>query len=147
MNARTRFEATRSYVIELREVQSLIMNGCDDWKPEQVGGGGISDPTAAAAIEQLTDTAERLEELKKRESELTYRIGETLVIIERVREGLGDEYASLLEQRYIDCLSWRDVEYGGKRVARSTGSMRVQVAFDWIDSLGVSRVLNGEYEL
>ena len=90
---------------------------------------------------------DRLNDLRKRESQLIDFIGGTLEIIEGVRDGLGDEYASILEQRYIDCYTWSEVTYQGAKVARSTGKRKVNIAFDWVDSLGVTNVLAGYYEI
>ena len=147
MSARDRFVATRKAVIELSTIKALIMTEGDDWKPPSVKSKRISDPTASKAIRNVDEWGEKLQELRKRESELESFIGVSLALIEAVRNGLGDSYASILDQRYIDCLAWRDVRIDGERVAKSTGKMKVSIAFDWIDSVGVSRLLREEYEV
>lgn len=147
MSARDRFVQTRDRVIELARIQALIWSQGDDWKPDSVGRATDSDPTANRAIYNVDELADKLAGYRAREAALIEFIGMTLAIIEGVRHGLGDEYASLLDQRYIDCLAWRDVEYNGKAVKPRTGRAKVAIAFDWIDSLGVSAILRGDYEL
>ena len=147
MSARDRFVATRKAVIELDNIKALIMSDGDDWKPPGVKSQGVSDPTAAKAIRNVDEWGEQLVELRKREAELEHFIGTTLAIIEAVRRGLGETYAALLDQRYIDGLKWADVMVDGETVPRSTGKMKVAIAFDWIDSVGVSRLLRGEDEV
>ena len=144
---RDRFVKTRSAVIELAEVQALLSECGDDWKPDSVKGSGISDPTASRAIYNVDVLGEKLELLRAREAELIDYIGVTLAIIEGVREGLGSDYADILDQRYIDGLPWRDVCVGGSPVPLSTGKHKVSIAFDWIDSLGISKVLKHDYEI
>lgn len=142
MTARERFVQTRQAVIELNNIKALIMSDGDDWKPPGVKVHAVSDPTASRAIRNVDEWGEQLAELRKREAELEYFIGMTLQIIEAVRIGLGAEYADLLDQRYIDCLTWKQMD-----VSKSTGKMKVAIAFDWIDSVGVSRLLKGEHEV
>ena len=145
--ARDRFEHTRDCVKRLKEVQLLIMYECDDWQPPNVKAkGAISDPTATRAIAMVDELSVKLEALKQEESELESFIGESLAIINAVEIGLGEEYATLLDARYIECWSWADVDkYTGFK--RTHGCKLLNVAFDWIDSLGVSRLLKGEFEL
>ena len=147
MSARDRFVATRKAVIELDNIKALIMSDGDDWKPPGVKSQGVSDPTAAKAIRNVDEWGEQLVELRKREAELEHFIGTTLALIEAVRRGLGETYAALLDQRYIDGLKWADCKLNGKAVKRTTGKMKVAIAFDWIDSVGVSRLLREEYEV
>lgn len=142
MTARERFVQTRQYVIELNNIKALIMSDGDDWKPPGVKVHAVSDPTASRAIRNVDEWGEQLAELRKRESELEYFIGVSLAIIEAVRSGLGADYADLLDARYIDCLTWKQMD-----VAKSTGKMKVAIAFDWIDSIGISRLLRDEYEI
>lgn len=147
MAARERFVKTREAVMELAQVQALIMTDGDDWKPEGAHSSGISDPTANRAAYNVDTWQDKLIELRGRESELQAFIGLSLRIIESVREGLGDDYASILEQRYIDCYPWRWVTVGAKQVVKRTGIQKVNVAFDWIDSMGLTRILNGDTEI
>lgn len=147
MNAKSRFEATRAAVSRLNEVKALIMYGCDDWRPEGVRTSvATSDPTAAAAIRAVDELADKLDALRAEESELEDLIGTSLAIIEAVRRGFGEIYATLLEHRYIDVWSWARIyeEFGIKRTA---GYDLINVAFDWIDSVGVSRLLRGEVDI
>lgn len=147
MAARDRFTQTRKAVIELNAIHLRIMFQGDDWKPDNVRTPGISDPTASAAIHNVDVWEEELTELRKREEELTAFIGLTLAVIRAVRDGLGVEYASILEQRYIDCLPWRDVKVNGQTVKKSTGKLRVSIACDWVDSIGITRLLRGDIEV
>lgn len=147
MNAKSRFEATRAAVSRLTEVKALIMYGCDDWQPEGVRTSvATSDPTAAAAIRAVDELADKLDALRAEESELEDLIGTSLVIIAAVRRGFGEIYATLLEHRYIDVWSWARIyeEFG---IKRTTGYDLINVAFDWIDSVGVSRLLRGEVDV
>ena len=142
MSARDRFVATRKAVIELDNIHALIMTDGEDWKPPGVHVKGIADPTASRAIRNVDEWGAQLVELRKRESELEHFIGTTLAIIEAVRSGLGADYADLLDARYIDCLTWKQMD-----VAKSTGKMKVAIALDWVDSIGISRLLRGEIEV
>ena len=147
MNAKERFKQTRKAVARLDEVKALIMNDGDDWKPPQARAKtGISDPTANRAIYAVDTLGDLLEALRSEEDELETFIGESLKIIHAVNVGFGEIYATLLEARYIDGLTWADVHnaYG---IAKSTGHYLLDIAFDWIDSIGVSKLLNGQYEL
>ena len=146
MTARDRFTQTRKAVIELCSIKALIMSGGEDWKPPNVKAQGVSDPTAARAIRNVDELADKLEALRKREAELEEFIGVTLGIIEAVRKGLGEDYARLLEARYIDDYKWSWIKelYG---VKRPYGNYLLNIAFDWIDSIGVARLLRGDYEL
>lgn len=144
--ARERFDRTRDAVGRLDEVHALIMTGCDDWHPDSGKGSGIGDPTANRAIRNVDVLADKLEALKAEEQELTRLIGDSLVIIQAVRDGLGEEYGDVLEARYIDCWQWQRIadDYG---IPRSTGHYLLNIAFDWIDSVGVARLMRWEYEL
>ena len=143
---RDRFEQTREAVTELATIQALIWAGGDDWKPETPGKPQTSDPTANKAIYNVDMWAGRLDDLRKREEYLIEYIGQTLEIIEAVRDGLGIEYAQVLDGYYIDGATWRQVskEYG---LSVSSCKRKRDIACDWVDSLGVSRVIGGEYEL
>lgn len=146
MSARDRFVATRKAVIELDNIHALIMTEGDDWKPPGVHVKGIADPTANRAIRNVDEWQDQLAELRRREDELTSYIGTTLAIIEGVRRGFGEIYATLLEHRYIDVWTWAQIydEYG---IKRQYGHYLINIAFDWIDSVGVSRILSGNVEL
>ena len=146
MTARDRFVQTRQYVIELNNIKALIMSDGDDWKPPGVKVHAVSDPTASRAIRNVDEWGEQLAELRKREAELEHFIGVSLQIIEAVRDGLGADYADLLDRRYIDGLTWKQIsnEY---KLSRSTGSYMLNIVFDWIDSVGISRLLKGDYEV
>ena len=142
MSARERFVQTRQAVIELNNIKALIMSDGDDWKPPGVHVHAVSDPTASRAIRNVDEWGEQLAELRKREAELEHFIGTTLAIIEAVRSGLGSDYADILDARYIDCLTWAQMD-----MPKSTGKMKVAIAFDWIDSIGISKLLRGEVEV
>ena len=147
MNAKSRFEATRTAVPRLNEVKALIMYGCDDWRPEGVRTSvATSDPTAAAAIRAVDELADKLDALRAEESELEDLIGTSLAIIEAVRVGFGEIYANLLDWYYIDRMTWTEISEDTD-IKRSTCYYLRDIAFDWIDSVGVSRLLNGESEL
>ena len=147
MNAKERFRQTRKSIIRLDEVHALIMYGCDDWKPPQVKTKtDKSDPTANKAIYNVDELSEKLEALRKEETELTDFIGVSLAIIEAVRNGFGEIYALMLERYYIDGWSYERIneEYA---ILRRRLYYLLDIAFDWIDSVGVSKLLNGDVEL
>lgn len=147
MNAKERFRQTRKSIIRLDEVHALIMYGCDDWKPQQVKTkSDKSDPTANKAIYNVDELGEKLEALRKEETELTDFIGVSLAIIEGVRNGFGEVYALMLERYYIDGWSYERIndEYS---ILRRRLYYLLDIAFDWIDSVGVSKLLNGDVEL
>ena len=146
MTARDRFEQTRKAVVELDTIKALIMTGGDDWKPEGVKQPGTSDPTASRAIYNVDEWGEQLEELRHREAELEDFIGVSLSVIEAVRKGFGEIYANLIDWRYIDGMTWKQIhdDYG---VLRTSGQYLISIAFDWIDSVGVSRLLRNDFEV
>ena len=147
LTARTRFEEIRRAVRRLGDVQAAIMNDCEEWRPPSVSSrNALPDPTANAAIRRVDELEGKLRALRAEEEELTNVIGEGLVIIQAVRDGLGDKYGDVLEWRYIDCMSWGyiNMEYD---VAIRTARDRASVAFDWIDSVGVTRILSGDFEI
>lgn len=147
MDARARFEATRKAVKRLDDVHLLLMHGGDDWKPEGVRSAHeTSDPTANRAIYNVDEGDEILAALRREERELTDLIGESLVIISAVRKGFGTPYGNLLEWRYIDCETWTII-HDDHGIPKSTGHYLLGIAFDWIDSMGVSRLLRGDSEL
>ncbi|MBR2681374.1 MAG: hypothetical protein IKE23_11620 [Exiguobacterium sp.] len=149
MNARERFEATRKAVKRLAEVQALIMYDCDDWKPPGVKARHeTSDPTANRAIYNVDELSEKLEALRSEESELIALIGESGEIIRAVCAGMpgGEKYADALEAYYIDCWPFSRIAEEFE-IAKSTAKERVDVALDWIDGVGVSRLLRGQHEL
>ena len=146
MDARERFEQTRKAIERLDYVHALLMSGGEDWKPANVGKSGTSDPTAARAIKNVDELAEKLEALRQEETELTDFIGVSLAIIEGVRSGFGEIYANLLEWRYIDGQTWTQISKD-KKLNRTYCYQLVDVAFDWIDSVGVSRLLRGEVDV
>lgn len=147
MNAKERFNQTRKAIKRLNEVKLLIMNGCDDWQPVSVRSRHeTSDPTANRAIYNVDILGEKLEALRDEQEELTEFIGTSLAIIEAVKAGFGEMYGNLLEWRYIDCYSYGRIEddYG---ISKSTAHGRIDIACDWIDSIGVSNLLSGHVEL
>lgn len=147
MSARERFERTRKAVIRLHDVQLAIMYDCEDWKPPAVKAHNEqADPTASRAIYRVDELADKLEALRKEEAELQSLIGESLVIIAAVRDGFGEIYATLLEHRYIDVWTWGQI-YDEYEIQKSTGHYLLGIAFDWIDSVGVSRLLRGEVDV
>ena len=155
MNARERFEATRRAIPRLHDVQLAIMYECDDWKPPAVKAHTqTADPTASRAIYRMDELAEKLDALRAEERELTQLIGETLAIIAAVRDGFGEKYADVLDARYIDNEKWTDIakryesnHQGKETITTRTVQNWAQVAFDWIDSVCVSRLLRGEVDV
>lgn len=145
MQARRRFEQTRDDILELDEVLALIMYHGDNWKPESVSSG-MGNPTEAKALSLLYFEEHSLGYLEHRRDELIEHIGRTLRVIQAVHDGFGEIYATLLEHRYIDVWPWSRIneEYG---ISRQRGHYLINVAFDWIDSVGVSKLLRGEYEI
>ena len=147
MKARERFEHTRRCVKRLNEVKLLIMYDCDDWKPQDIRiKHQVSDPTANRAAYNVDELGDKLEALRKEEQELLEFIGVSLAVIGAVKLGFGEVYATVLEARYIDCWKWAQIreEYG---IPKSTGHYLLDIAFDWVDSVGVSRLLNGDVEV
>ena len=131
----------------MHDVQLMIMNDCDEWRPPSVSSRhSTPDPTANAAIRNVDELEGKLRALREEESELIDMIGEALAIIQAVRDGLGNKYADVLEWRYIDCMTWDNIkrEYD---VAKQTGRYRLNIAFDWIDSIGITRILAGDLEI
>ena len=156
MNARERFERTRKAVKRLAEVQALIMYDCDDWKPPGIRAHTeTSDPTANRAIYNVDELADKLTALRAEESELIALIGESLAIIAAVRAGFNEQYADWLEHRYIDLWTWAqfadELSTDEKTVTKEKAREKVRywcgVTFDWIDSVGVSRLLRGQVEI
>lgn len=147
MNARERFEATRRAIPRLHDVQLAIMYECDDWKPPAVKAHTqTADPTASRAIYRVDELSEKLEALRAEERELEQLIGETLAIISAVRDGFGEIYANLLEWHYIDGMTIKQIS-DEKNLNRTYCYQLVDIAFDWIDSVGVSRLLRGEVDV
>lgn len=147
MNARERFEATRRAIPRLHDVQLAIMYECDDWKPPAIKAHTqTADPTASRAIYRVDELSEKLDALRAEERELTQLIGETLAIIEAVRDGFGEIYANLLDWHYIDGMKWAQISKD-KEINRTYCYQLVDIAFDWIDSVGVSKLLRGHTEL
>ncbi|MBQ9002379.1 MAG: hypothetical protein IJ087_11045 [Eggerthellaceae bacterium] len=131
----------------MHDVQLLIMNDCEDWRPQTARARRqVPDPTANAAIYHVDEIEQLMAALRAEERELLRTIGAALVIVQGVRDGLGDKYADVLEWRYIDCRTWNYIrdEYG---VSRQTGNRRANVAFDWVDSVGVTRILAGDLQI
>ena len=147
MDARERFERTRKAVKRLAEVQALIMYDCDDWHPPGVKAHNeTSDPTAKRAIYNVDELAEKLTALRAEERELIQLIGESGTIIEAVKSGFIDKYGYVLEWRYIDCETWASIA-DAYDVTERTVQNWAQWACEWIDSVGVSRLLRGEVEV
>ena len=147
MLARQRFEETRRAVLRLDEIHWAIMNNCEEWKPDAPHAHtGTSDPTARQAIYTVETLAGKLEQLHREEHELTAFIGQSLVLIESVRKGLGERYAYLLEARYIDLLDWPTIT-SDSGIVRQNGNYSIRVAFDWMDSIGEQRLARGQFEI
>lgn len=147
MDAKTRFEATRKAIPRLKEIKWLIMTDGEDWRPEGVRSAtDTSDPTASRAIYAVDELGEKLDALRREERELESLIGESLEIIEKTKDGFGEIYGYMLEWRYIDRETWTEIheEHG---ITRDRGRYLLDVAFDWIDSVGVSRLLRGQTDV
>lgn len=144
--AKERSEATRRAIERLADVQALLMTDGEDWQPQTIGKVGNSDPTASRAIRNVDELADKLEALRQEEQELLDTIGESLAIIEGVRNGFGEIYANLLEWRYIDGWTWKRI-YEDEGIKRHVGYYLVNIAFDWVDSVGVSKILRGIVEI
>ena len=155
MNARERFERTRRSVARLNEVKLLIIYGCDDWRPAHIRAKTDKpDPTANEAAFRVDVLGEQLDELKREEHELEQFIGVTLAIIAQVRAGFGEIYADVLEARYIDNEKWPSIaeRYESNHENREKVTVRTvqnwaAIACDWVDSVGVSRLLRGETDI
>ena len=95
---------------------------------------------------QVDELADKLEALRAEERELLQFIGDSLAIIAAVKQGFGEIYANLLEWRYIDGWTFMRI-HKEKGLPRSTCYNLVDIAFDWIDSVGVSRLLRGQTDV
>lgn len=147
MLARERFMHTRKCIERLNEVKLLIMYECDDWKPPSVKARNMaSDPTGNRAAYNVDVLGDKLQALREEERELEDFIGVSLAVIHAVKVGFGEVYATILEARYIDGMKWSDIRerYG---IPKSTGHYLLDIACDWVDSVGVSRLLKGSVEL
>ena len=139
--ARERFEQTRAAINRLDDVKRALMYECEDWKPPSLRvRTGVSDPTGKAAIYRADDLPAMLDNLRREEHELTEYIGTTLRLLEAVRAGLGDKYANILDWVYIDRMSWQAIA-DAYHVSRSTGHQWRDIAFDWIDTIGIKELL------
>lgn len=148
MGARERFVMTREYLHkELPTIRALLGTHGEEWKPAPVGKSGTSDPTAATAIRNVDELGDELRILREREVWLCGYIAFTLLVIAGVRKGFGKGYADILQQRYIDGLPWAEVAVDGQPVNRRTGQRMANVAFDWLDSVGMADVAGGRYEV
>jgi hypothetical protein len=144
LNAKERFEKTRDAIPRLNDIKLLLMYDCDDWKPPTTRTRtDMSDPTANRAIYNVDERAEKLEALRQEERELETLIGGTLAIISSVRVGFGEIYANLLDWHYIDGQTWTEISEE-QDIPRSTCYYLRDIACDWVDSVGVSRLLKGE---
>ena len=147
MNARERFEATRKAIPRLHDVQLAIMYECDDWKPPAVKAHTqTADPTASRAIYRVDELSEKLDALRAEERELEQLIGESGTIIEAVKSQFIEKYGHVLEWRYIDCDTWTSIAEVYD-VSERTVQNWAQWACEWVDSVGVSRLLRGQVEL
>ncbi len=130
--ARAFFAAVRRAVGELEVVERVIAG---EEEPSHGGGhavggrSGTSNPTASAAISEITAQ----ERAAERRPELEDRIGAGLAAVYAVRRGLGDRYADVLDRYYIDRATWADVAEE-MDVSRDTAQRTRDVACDWLDS-------------
>lgn len=130
--SRAFFAAVRRAVRELEVVERVIA-GEDE--PHHGGGhsgggrSGTSNPTASAAISEITAQ----ERAAERRPELEDRIGAGLAAVSAVRRGLGYTYADVLDRYYIDCATWADIA-DEMDTSRDTAQRRRDIACDWLDS-------------
>ena len=146
-SAKQIFEDTRSAVSRLHDVQLALMNRCEEWRPPSARSRSAKpDPTAHAAIYNVDELEGKLSALRQEESELLDKIGIALVLVEAVRAGLGDKYALALELHYIDRVTWDEAEER-LGVSKVTGWRYIDIACDWIDSIGFTKITAGDYEI
>ena len=147
LSMRERLNQTKKDVKRLNDIHLQIMFECDDWKPPFVKTkSDKSDPTANRAVYNVDELESKLNSLRAEESELLEHIGFTLRIIDGVRKGLGVKYAEIIEMRYIDLLSWRYIRKT-IGVPKSSGYDMISIACDWVDSIGVAKIISGDYEI
>ena len=147
VGVRARFEDARRAIKRMDEINLAIMYGLDDWKPEGVRSkSGTDDPTASKAIRDIDEVQPTIRELMREREDCERVIGEALALIESVRVGLGERYAVVLDCLYIDGMTWRELRQAHD-IPKSTGQQLRNVAFDWMDSVGISRLLKGETEV
>ena len=147
LSARRLFEEAREAVLRLRDVQLALMFHCEDWRPAQVRARTARpDPTASRAIYNVDELDGRLAALRAEEAELQGKVGLALSLAQAVRDGLQDKYGDVLELYYIDRAPWDEIE---QRVGLSRRSVwnYIDVACDWIDSVGLARIASGDLEV
>lgn len=123
----------------LPAVLNAIEEGADAFLRHTDGiRAGIGDPTASRALFELTTARERLDALERERAELESTVGRALVLIQAIREDMGDGCASSVERHYLDGESWAAIA-DGEGVSYRTVMYRRESALDYLDAL--SRVI------
>lgn len=142
-SARAFLASVRRSVRELDEWRYVMDEGADAYSvtSDSIGGGWVSDPTAARAI-YLADNDGRVRaRARKHVADCETVIGAGLELIAHVRDGLGEIYADALDAHYIDGMTLRIIaEDSG--VTKSAIQQRIDVACDWADSQPLKRLFD-----
>ena len=138
MNARAFFEDVRKAGARLRQVERLIANHGEDWRPGNGGGTGPGDPTASRAISRVTATTD-LE--REREAIVSFQL-EATAICAGVSKALGEHYGAVLLLYYVSGMTWAQVSEAMGR-SKPWAMQRRDIALDWIDSVGPAHAKAG----
>lgn len=139
MEARWYFADVRWAAVRMEEVDRLIENQGDDWKPSKASAASIvNDPTGSTAMRHLSAVESLLEE---RES-LVFLINEAQQIISGVGEVLGEQTGQVLGAYYIQHLTWDEVA-GKLLISRRHCISLRDMALEWVDSVGFAHAKQG----
>lgn len=133
-DSRAFFAAVTRAAVRLEEIERELKEGPDamPYGGGGVRGGGIGNPTESRALWLVTEGAAWEQRLVDERERLTYVVGCALVLVEYVRDGLGETYADVLDARYVDEMEWHEV---AERVGYSEPHAKRlgYVALDWLD--------------
>ena len=139
--ANSRMTPARDYFSDLaRDIDAMNAAWCGgdgigavvyDGMPHASSSGDALERLAISRIESGRDMVARC-----------HRIGEGRRLIGRVRANLGDAFADVLQSLYIERMTVGRTACG-LRISKSTVCSRRDIAMDWIDAVGLERVLAG----
>lgn len=105
-------------------------------------GGGVGDPTGRTAA-ALADCEAQLARVVR---ELEGTVGDGLAACARVGAMMGQLAASVMEGRYVDCLTWAQVAEREHISPRSAYRIRDR-ALELTEAVGVAHLVHGwDYE-
>ena len=119
----------------------VLEEGADAYTSNGNGGGWVSDPTAARAI-YLADNDDKVRAFARKQlRRCEFEVGAGLELVESIRRGMGDRYASALEAHYIDLMTLRMIaECEG--VSKAAIQQRIDIALDWADCQPFARLFD-----